>query len=44
MKQLGHIIEKDSSWRSLARVDPDFDPFWQNDTSQRLLFPVVSFK
>lgn len=42
--QLSHIIEKDSSWRNLARVDPDFDPLWQNDVFQRLLFPVTSLK
>lgn len=44
MSQLSQIIEKDASWRSLARVDPDFDPFWQNDLFQRLLFPVTSLK
>lgn len=42
MEQLSYIIEKDSSWRNLARVDPDLDPFWQNDLFQRLLFPVIS--
>ena len=44
MNQLSHIIEKDPSWRNLARVDPDLDPLWQNDVFQRLLFPVVSLK
>jgi len=44
MSQLANIIEKDSTWRSLARVDPDFDPFWQNDLFQRLLFPVTYLK
>jgi len=44
MEQLSHIIEKDTSWRSLARVDPDFAPFWQNDLFQRLLFPVLALK
>lgn len=42
--QLFHIIEKDPSWRNLARVDPDFDTLWQNDVFQRLLFPVASLK
>ena len=44
MSQLSHIIEKEPSWRGQARVDPDFDSFWQNDLFQRLLFPVVSLK
>jgi len=44
LNQLSQIIEKDSQWRSLARVDPDFDPLWQNDVFQRLLFPVASLK
>jgi tetratricopeptide (TPR) repeat protein len=44
MSELTSIIEKEPSWRILARVDPDFDPFWQNDLFQRLLFPVAQLK
>lgn len=44
LRELSHIIEKDASWRSLARVDPDFEPFWHNDLFQRLLFPVAPLK
>jgi hypothetical protein len=44
MRELAAIIEKDPTWRNQARVDPDFDPLWQNDLFQRLLFPVVTLR
>lgn len=40
LQNLNIIIENEESWRSLARLDPDFDPLWHKDLFQRLLFPI----
>ncbi len=39
---LSIIFENEESWRSLARLDPDFDPLWHKDAFQRLLYPIHS--
>jgi len=40
LKALSGAIERDPSWRFLARIDHSFDPLWTNDLLQRLLFPM----
>jgi tetratricopeptide (TPR) repeat protein len=40
IRNLSLVIDNDDSWRSLARLDPDFDPLWHKDLFQRLLYPI----
>lgn len=42
IQTLAELFERqrdNDSWRLLARLDPDFDPFWREDLFQRLLYP-----
>jgi tetratricopeptide (TPR) repeat protein len=40
--ELARLFERDPTWRSVARVDPDFEPLWHKDRFQRLLYPIAS--
>jgi hypothetical protein len=40
LEALSVAIERDRSWRYLARVDHSFDSVWRDDLFQRLLFPM----
>lgn len=39
LSELFAMQRDNDSWRLLARLDSDFDPFWREDLFQRLIYP-----
>ncbi len=43
LRELLSSSRREESWRYLARLDPDFDPVWEEDLFQRLVYPTTNF-
>lgn len=39
LRFLSEVIDKNSAWRYLARLDADFDSVWEDELIQRVMFP-----
>ena len=39
IEELTDLVSRDGEWRYIARIDPDLDPLWEDDSVSELAFP-----